>query len=58
MIISAMKKRGRESVLTDSEKLNHKFQRIESPKKDSIKKSKVSITKPLYYDLKLCPFFL
>jgi len=46
-----MKKRGRESVLTDSEKLNHKFQRIESPQKDSIKKSKVRITKPLYYDL-------
>lgn len=42
-IRSAMKKRGRESVLTDSEKLNHKFQRAESPKKDSIKKSKKQV---------------
>lgn len=40
-----MKKRGRESILTDSEKLKYG---IESPQKDSIKKSKVSIAKPLY----------
>ncbi|GAU24983.1 hypothetical protein TSUD_312180, partial [Trifolium subterraneum] len=37
-IRSAMKKRGRESILTDSEKLNHKFNGIESLHKDSIKK--------------------
>jgi hypothetical protein len=44
-----MKKRGRESILTDSEKLNHKFNGIESLQKDSIKKkSKVSNVKPLY----------
>ncbi|KAJ1375206.1 hypothetical protein SESBI_51263, partial [Sesbania bispinosa] len=39
-IRSAMKKRGRESTLTDSEKVNHKIDGIESPEKDGIKKSK------------------
>ncbi|XP_057721548.1 uncharacterized protein LOC130935697 isoform X2 [Arachis stenosperma] len=38
---SAMKKRSRESMLFDSEKVNHKINGIlESPKKDGIKKSK------------------
>ncbi|KAI5402835.1 uncharacterized protein LOC127087998 isoform X1 [Lathyrus oleraceus] len=39
-IRSAMKKRGRESILTDSEKLKYG---IESPQKDSIKKSKKQV---------------
>ncbi|XLS99806.1 hypothetical protein HN51_049158 [Arachis hypogaea] len=40
----AMKKRSRESMLFDSEKVNHKINGIlESPKKDGIKKSKVSV---------------
>ncbi|KAL4298478.1 hypothetical protein AHAS_Ahas17G0004900 [Arachis hypogaea] len=39
-----MKKRSRESMLFDSEKVNHKINGIlESPKKDGIKKSKVSV---------------
>ncbi|XP_004500942.1 uncharacterized protein [Cicer arietinum] len=42
-IRSAMKKRGRESTLTDSEKLNHKFHGIESLQKDRIKKSKKQV---------------
>ncbi|KAK7321805.1 hypothetical protein VNO77_32759 [Canavalia gladiata] len=40
---SATKKRGRELVLLDSEKVMHKMNGIESPKKDSVKKSKVSV---------------
>ncbi|XP_027353828.1 uncharacterized protein LOC113864389 isoform X2 [Abrus precatorius] len=39
-IRSAMKKRSRESMLTDSEKVNRKVNGIESPEKDSIKKSR------------------
>ncbi|CAJ2642947.1 unnamed protein product [Trifolium pratense] len=45
-IRSAMKKRGRESILSDSEKLNHKFHGIESLHKDSSsikKKSKKQV---------------
>ncbi|KAI5392044.1 hypothetical protein KIW84_076723 [Lathyrus oleraceus] len=42
-IRSAMKKRGREPILTDSEKLKYG---IESPQKDSIKKSKELIDLP------------
>jgi len=41
--ITAMKKRGRESILLDKEKVNHKINGIESPEKDNVKKSKVSI---------------
>lgn len=37
---SAMKKRGRESILHDKEKKNHKFNGIESLEKDNVKKSK------------------
>ncbi|KAH1095711.1 hypothetical protein GYH30_040812 [Glycine max] len=37
---SATKKRGRESMLLDSEKVKHKMDGIESLKKDSVKKSK------------------
>ncbi|XP_061355831.1 uncharacterized protein LOC133300326 isoform X2 [Gastrolobium bilobum] len=37
---SAMKKRSRESILLDSEKVNHKMNGIESPEKGSVKKSK------------------
>ncbi|CAJ2675757.1 unnamed protein product [Trifolium pratense] len=40
---SAMKKRGRESILLDTEKVNHKINEIESPEKDNVKKSKVII---------------
>ncbi|XP_027329660.1 uncharacterized protein LOC113846042 isoform X3 [Abrus precatorius] len=40
---SATKKLSRESVLLDSEKVNHKMNGIESPKKVSIKKCKVSV---------------
>ncbi|KAK7310964.1 hypothetical protein RJT34_08782 [Clitoria ternatea] len=39
-IRSAMKKRGRESILTESEKGNHKLSDKESAAKDGIKKSK------------------
>lgn len=38
-----MKKRGRESISGDSEKVNHKMNGMESPQKDGIKKSKVSV---------------
>lgn len=54
--ITAMKKRGRESILSDSEKVNHKIDGIESPEKDGIKKPKVSIARRLYYGSKLEPF--
>ncbi|CAK8569697.1 unnamed protein product [Lathyrus sativus] len=37
---SAMKKRGRESILLDAEKMNHKNNGIESSEKDNVKKSK------------------
>ncbi|AES59733.2 hypothetical protein MTR_1g025180 [Medicago truncatula] len=37
---SAMKKRGRESILHDKEKVNHKIDGIESLEKDNVKKSK------------------
>ncbi|KAK2452267.1 hypothetical protein QL285_000075 [Trifolium repens] len=40
---SAMKKRGRDSILLDTEKVNHKINEIESPEKDNVKKSKVVI---------------
>ncbi|XP_014504624.1 uncharacterized protein LOC106764760 isoform X3 [Vigna radiata var. radiata] len=40
---SATKKRGRESMLLDSEKVKNKVDGIESLKKDSVKKSKVSV---------------
>ncbi|KAK7351754.1 hypothetical protein VNO77_11425 [Canavalia gladiata] len=39
-IRSAMKKRSRESILSDSEKVNHKMNGMESPPKDGKKKSK------------------
>ncbi|RDX93621.1 hypothetical protein CR513_24085, partial [Mucuna pruriens] len=39
-IRTAVKKRGRESVLGDSEKVNHRMNGIESPQKEGIKKSK------------------
>ncbi|XP_057424664.1 uncharacterized protein LOC130718171 isoform X2 [Lotus japonicus] len=39
-IRSAMKKRNRESILLDSEKVNHKISGTESTGKDSVKKSK------------------
>ncbi|TKY75247.1 hypothetical protein E2542_SST04014 [Spatholobus suberectus] len=38
--ITAVKKRGRESVLGDSEKANHRMSGMESPQKEGIKKSK------------------
>ncbi|TKY45517.1 hypothetical protein E2542_SST30517 [Spatholobus suberectus] len=38
--ITAVKKRGRESVLGDSEKVNHRMSGMESPQKEGIKKSK------------------
>jgi hypothetical protein len=38
-----MKKRGRDSILLDTEKVNHKINEIESPEKDNVKKSKVII---------------
>ncbi|KAI5392785.1 uncharacterized protein LOC127093466 isoform X3 [Lathyrus oleraceus] len=37
---SAMKKRGRESILLDAEKVNHKNNGMESSEKDNVKKSK------------------
>ncbi|GAU26840.1 hypothetical protein TSUD_02420, partial [Trifolium subterraneum] len=40
---SAMKKRGRDSILLDTEKMNHKINGTESPEKDNVKKSKVII---------------
>lgn len=40
--ITAVKKRGRESIFGDSEKVNHRMNGMESPQKDGIKKSKVS----------------
>ncbi|BAT77690.1 hypothetical protein LR48_Vigan09g031600 [Vigna angularis] len=39
-IRSAVKKRGRESISGDSEKVNHNMNGMESPQKDGIKKSK------------------
>ncbi|KAL3022627.1 hypothetical protein AAZX31_04G023700 [Glycine max] len=39
-IRSAVKKRGRESIFGDSEKVNHRMNGMESPQKDGIKKSK------------------
>ncbi|KAK7409914.1 hypothetical protein VNO78_00314 [Psophocarpus tetragonolobus] len=39
-IRSAVKKRGRESIFGDSEKLNRRMNGMESPQKDGIKKSK------------------
>ncbi|XP_020208127.1 uncharacterized protein LOC109793068 [Cajanus cajan] len=39
-IRSAVKKRGRESVFGDSEKVNHRMNGMESPQKEGIKKSK------------------
>ncbi|QCE16686.1 uncharacterized protein LOC114195913 isoform X2 [Vigna unguiculata] len=39
-IRSAVKKRGRESISGDSEKVNHKMDGMKSPQKDGIKKSK------------------
>lgn len=41
--ITAVKKRGRESFFGDSEKVNHRMNGMESPQKDGIKKSKVSV---------------
>ncbi|CAJ1972546.1 unnamed protein product [Sphenostylis stenocarpa] len=41
--LPSTKKRGRESMLLDSEKDKHKADGIESLKKDSVKKSKVSV---------------
>lgn len=43
--ITAMKKRGRESILLDAEKVNHKNNGMESSEKDNVKKSKVSIVR-------------
>ena len=43
-----MKKRNRESIPIDSEKVNHKTNGIESPEKDGIKKAKVSIARHLW----------
>lgn len=42
-----MKKRSREPTLADSEKVSHKMDGIESPEKDGIKKSKVSVVRCL-----------
>ena len=42
------KKRGRESMLLDSEKLKHTMHGIESLKKESLKKSKVSVVSKTY----------
>ncbi|KAG4955202.1 hypothetical protein JHK87_040796 [Glycine soja] len=47
---SATKKRGRESMLLDSEKVKHKMDGIESLKKDSVKKSKVSVKQGMWRD--------
>lgn len=46
--ITAVKKRGRESISGDSEKVNHNMNGMESPQKDGIKKPKVSVAAPLY----------
>lgn len=40
--ITAVKKRNRDSMFGDSEKVNHRMNGMESPQKDGIKKSKVS----------------
>ncbi|KAK7382954.1 hypothetical protein VNO78_28618 [Psophocarpus tetragonolobus] len=47
---SATKKRGRESMLLDSEKKKHKMDGIESLKKDSVKKSKVNAKQGMRQD--------
>ncbi|TKY57633.1 hypothetical protein E2542_SST14683 [Spatholobus suberectus] len=47
---SATKKRGRESMLLDSEKVTHKMDGIESFEKDSVKKSKVSVKQGMRRD--------
>ncbi|RDY13011.1 hypothetical protein CR513_02127, partial [Mucuna pruriens] len=47
---SATKKRGRESMLLDSEKVKHKMDGIESLKKECVKKSKVSVKQGMRRD--------
>ncbi|KAL2964214.1 hypothetical protein AAZX31_17G244200 [Glycine max] len=47
---SVTKKRGRESMLLDSEKLKHTMHGIESLKKESLKKSKVSVKQGMWRD--------
>lgn len=52
-IRSAVKKRGRESIFGDSEKVNHRMNGMESPQKDGIKKSKKTKNPGLVHEASL-----